>query len=74
MGRAQSRKYCVYPFILDMDVDTFCDQLREQEDVLLLPASTYEYGQNHFRIGFGRKNFEDGLARLLNFILSIKVN
>ncbi len=60
--------------LLDMDVDTFCDQLREQENVLLLPASTYEYGQNHFRIGFGRKNFEDGLARLLNFIISIKVN
>ena len=41
--------------LLDMDVDKFCEQLREKEDVLLLPASTYEYGQNHFQNWFWKK-------------------
>ncbi|MHA2504537.1 MAG: aminotransferase class I/II-fold pyridoxal phosphate-dependent enzyme [Candidatus Kariarchaeaceae archaeon] len=58
--------------LLDMDVDDFCDQLREQQEVLLLPSSTYEYGHHHFRIGYGRKNFAGALRRLELFVLSLK--
>jgi hypothetical protein len=30
----------------------------------LLPGTVYEDSENHFRIGFGRRSFADGLARL----------
>ncbi len=50
-------------------VDTFTRELVEDSGVLLLPGSVYqsELGDtpdNHFRIGFGRKNLDEGLAVL----------
>jgi len=35
---------------------------------LLLPGTLYDDQGNHFRIGFGRKNFPDALARLEDFL------
>ncbi len=40
----------------------------EKTGVLLLPGTLYEDQGNHFRIGFGRKNFPDALARLEEFL------
>ena len=50
-------------------VEEFTTQLIEQSGVLLLPGSIYrsELGttpDNHFRLGFGRKNLDEGLAAL----------
>ena len=44
--------------------DDFCSKLVEKEGILLLPSSAFMYGDNHFRIGFGRKNMPEALARL----------
>jgi aspartate/methionine/tyrosine aminotransferase len=38
-----------------------------EEGVLLLPGSIYEYDGNHFRLGFGRRNMPEALARLERF-------
>jgi len=35
-----------------------------EKGVLLLPGTLYDHPGNHFRIGFGRKDFGEGLARL----------
>jgi aspartate/methionine/tyrosine aminotransferase len=50
-------------------VEAFCTHLVEEHGVLLLPASVYrsEFSsapENHFRIGFGRRDFASGLAAL----------
>lgn len=50
-------------------VELFCQKLVEQQKVLLLPASVYDYAGNHFRIGFGRKNLPECLAQLKAFLL-----
>ncbi|MBM4222522.1 MAG: aminotransferase class I/II-fold pyridoxal phosphate-dependent enzyme [Gammaproteobacteria bacterium] len=49
-------------------VDSFCDRLLKKKNVLLLPASVYDYHGNHFRIGFGRKNMPECLDRLKEFL------
>jgi aspartate/methionine/tyrosine aminotransferase len=48
-------------------IDDFARELVSEEGVLLLPGSIYEHPGNHFRIGFGRRNMPEALARLERF-------
>lgn len=54
-------------------VEKFCEDLVEEEGVLLLPASIYrselmQAPQDHFRIGFGREGMDSGLAAFRTFL------
>ncbi len=51
------------------DVDGFCLDLIEKKGVLLLPSTTYNYGTQHFRIGFGRKNFPTALSLFEEYVV-----
>lgn len=48
-------------------VGKFCDNLRLNKGVLLLPSSLYEYDGNNFRIGFGRIGMESALEKLMEY-------
>lgn len=57
-----------FPRLLaDTPVEEFADGLME-DGVMLLPGSVYGYGDNHFRLGFGRKNFPVALEKLERFV------
>ncbi len=47
----------------------FCQRAIKEAGVLLLPATVYDFGDAHFRLGFGRENFHQGLERLDIFLL-----
>ncbi len=54
-------------------VENFTRHLVEQSGVLLLPGSVYQSvlgstPDNHFRLGFGRKNLDEGLAAFENHL------
>jgi aspartate/methionine/tyrosine aminotransferase len=49
-------------------IESFCERLVNAQNVLLMPASIYNYQSNHFRIGFGRKNMPDCLDQLKEFL------
>ena len=51
------------------DIEKFCAALVESKGVLLLPSTTYDYGNSHFRLGFGRKNMPECLEKLEEFII-----
>jgi len=53
---------------LDNSIDSFCKRLLEKENVMLLPGSVFSSAGNHFRLGFGRKNFPEGINRLKDFL------
>jgi aspartate/methionine/tyrosine aminotransferase len=57
-----------FPRLLKGSVEDLCDQLVQQAGVLLLPGSAYGELQQYFRLGLGRRNFPQGLARLEHFI------
>jgi aspartate/methionine/tyrosine aminotransferase len=58
-----------FPRLLDPEpIDAFAARLVETEGVLLLPGSQFGHPENHFRIGFGREDLPDALARLEAFI------
>jgi aspartate/methionine/tyrosine aminotransferase len=50
-----------------------CEELIEEESVLLLPEPVYDYNGNNFRIGFGRKNLPEVLERFERYIKN-KIN
>ena len=53
--------------VADVAIDDFARELVDEEGVLILPGSIYEHPGNHFRIGFGRRNMPEALARLERF-------
>lgn len=57
----------------EIDVTNFCKKLIIEKNVMLLPASVYGIKENHFRIGFARKDLNEGLQKLAKFINKYKV-
>jgi aspartate/methionine/tyrosine aminotransferase len=57
-----------FPRYLNGDVESFCDELVRKAGVLLLPGSVYDDTYNHFRLGLGRKNLPEAVARLEDFL------
>ena len=49
---------------LNQSVEAFCADVVAQAGVLLLPGTKYDFDDRHFRVGFGRKNMPEALARL----------
>ena len=55
-------------FLGEGSILTFCKQLVEEKEVMLLPASVYGFHGNYFRIGFARKNMNGALGKLEEFL------
>ncbi len=53
--------------VAGLTIDDWAARLVEAEGVLLLPGSRFGDTTNHFRIGFGREDLPEGLARLEAF-------
>jgi aspartate/methionine/tyrosine aminotransferase len=45
-------------------VEQFCQEVLEQQGVMIVPGSLFGTSGNHFRIGLGRKNLPEALALL----------
>lgn len=52
-----------------VDMDKFCETLRDQQGVLLIPGNIFEYDNQHFRLGYGRKNMPEALERFSDFLV-----
>jgi aspartate/methionine/tyrosine aminotransferase len=52
----------------DVSIDTFAANLLDAEGVLLAPGSLFGHPGNHFRLGFGRAAFGDGLERFEAYV------
>lgn len=59
-----------FPRLLRGDVDAFCDELVHEAGVMLLPGTAYDDTANHFRLGLGRRNLPEAVARLEEFLKS----
>jgi aspartate/methionine/tyrosine aminotransferase len=49
-------------------IDGFAQNLLDAEGVLLAPGSLFGHPGNHFRLGFGRAGFADGLGRFEGYV------
>jgi aspartate/methionine/tyrosine aminotransferase len=57
-----------FPRYLGGNVEKFCDGLVRKAGVLLLPGTVYDDSDNHFRLGLGRKNLPQAVARLDEYL------
>ncbi|MFZ5855484.1 MAG: aminotransferase class I/II-fold pyridoxal phosphate-dependent enzyme [Chloroflexota bacterium] len=57
-----------FPKLLHGDIEDFCDRLVKKAGVLLLPGTMYDDTGNHFRLGLGRKNLPEAIARVEEFM------
>ncbi|MBI5936027.1 MAG: aminotransferase class I/II-fold pyridoxal phosphate-dependent enzyme [Chloroflexi bacterium] len=57
-----------FPKLLHGDIEEFCDRLVKKAGVLLLPGTMYDDTANHFRLGLGRKNLPEAIARVEEFL------
>jgi len=48
--------------------DAFCGRLVEATGVLLLPSTTFGFGDGHVRLGFGRTDMPEALGKLEAFL------
>jgi aspartate/methionine/tyrosine aminotransferase len=55
-------------FVDGTSVDSLAAELVEKRGVLILPGSIFDWPGAHFRIGFGRRNLPDALARFEEFL------
>lgn len=51
-----------------IDALAFCQELVQRAGVMLLPATVYDYGSQHVRLGFGRANLPVALAELRAYL------
>ena len=51
----------------------FCKEMVNERGVLLVPATVFDFGDNHLRFGLGRRNFPDGLAVLETHLAATRV-
>jgi len=49
-------------------IDTFAEQLVEQEGVMIVPASQFDIEGNFFRLGYGRRNLPQALEHFESFL------
>jgi aspartate/methionine/tyrosine aminotransferase len=48
----------------------FCDDVVTRCGVLLLPSAEFEFGDDHFRVGFGRRTMPDAVSRFDAYLTS----
>ncbi len=49
-------------------VEQFCQGALDQQGVMIVPGSIFDFSGNHFRVGLGRKNFAEALGRVHDYV------
>jgi aspartate/methionine/tyrosine aminotransferase len=58
---------------LDISINDFCNQMVEEQGILLLPADIYSYEGNYFRMGYGRLDFGNNLKKFEDYLINKKM-
>jgi len=51
-------------------VEQFCQDVLDQQNVMIVPGSIFDYPGNHFRLGLGRQNFAEALQQVSDYLKS----
>lgn len=55
---------------LDTNSFDFCEHVVKEAGIMILPSAVYDYGDKHFRLGFGRENMPEALAKFEDYLSS----
>lgn len=59
-----------FPRISGIRSDEFCQRLLDEKGVVLVPSTLFDYGNEHIRIGLGRRDMPDCLLEVERFLES----
>jgi aspartate/methionine/tyrosine aminotransferase len=52
-------------------VEQFCTEVLDQQGVMIVPGSLFDFPGDHFRIGLGRKNLAEAFGRVDDFLKKV---
>jgi aspartate/methionine/tyrosine aminotransferase len=52
-------------------VEQFCQGVLDQQGVMIVPGSIFDFPGDHFRVGLGRKNFAEALKRVRDYLTTL---
>jgi len=59
---------CFPKLLINRNSFDFCESVRKEAGIMLLPSTVYDYGDKHFRLGFGRENMPEVLRLFEEYI------
>jgi aspartate/methionine/tyrosine aminotransferase len=54
-------------------VESFCQAALDEQGVMIVPGSLFDFPGQHFRLGLGRLNFGEALARVRRYLLAAQL-
>lgn len=66
--RPQGGTMAVLKLLLPISIEAFAEDLVQTQGVLIMPSTVFDLPGNFFRIGFGRKNMPEILARFESYL------
>jgi aspartate/methionine/tyrosine aminotransferase len=51
-------------------VEQFCQGVLERQGVMIVPGSIFDFPGNHFRLGLGRRNLDEALQQVSDYLES----
>jgi len=58
-----------FPRLLNgVSSSNFAEELLMKKGVLISPSNLFDFGDEHFRVGFGKRNFPNGLVKLEEYM------
>jgi aspartate/methionine/tyrosine aminotransferase len=53
---------------IEADSLEFCQKVVKEANIMVLPSTVYDYGNKHFRLGFGRENMPEALEKFREYL------
>lgn len=72
-NRPMSGPIAFHEIKIGQPIDEFCDDLVRKSGVLLLPANQYGFKGQYFRMGYGRRSFEQSLDVFEQYLVGRKL-
>ena len=66
--RPQGGSICFPRLKIAADATAFCDELVERAGIMLVPASMFDFGEHHVRIGYGRDDLPQVLGEFSAYL------
>ena len=66
--RPQAGSIAFPKWVADIPVEQFCQGVLDQQGVMIVPGSIFDFPGNHFRLGLGRKNLPEVMQRVSDYL------
>ncbi|MBN1810198.1 MAG: aminotransferase class I/II-fold pyridoxal phosphate-dependent enzyme [Anaerolineae bacterium] len=67
-NRPKGGSICFPRMLVVQNTTVFCEKLVSEIGIMLVPSSTFHFGDHHIRIGFGRENLPDVIERFAEYL------